>query len=163
MKKKCPKCKLNKNSSEFSKDSHKKDGRCSWCKECIKNKKLKNHIKEKIYRDNYYQSNKERLLLWQKERNIINPEKRRNVYRRASLKLKYGITQDEYNKLFEEQNGCCAICGKHQSEFKKALHIDHNHKTGKVRGLLCFNCNMGIGRLQDSKELLLKAVDYLER
>lgn len=159
MRKKCPKCELKKTLSEFSRDRHKKGGRCSWCKECIRNKKAKNHTKEKSYRDSYYQHNKERLLLWQKERNLSKPEFRRNNY----LLSTYGITIEDYNKMFEQQNGCCAICNKHQSEFKNRFHIDHNHITGKIRGLLCQKCNHGLGLFQDSSEILVIASEYLKR
>jgi hypothetical protein len=78
------------------------------------------------------------------------------------LKQRYGITIEEYNDLFLKQGGKCAICSKHQSEFKIALAVDHNHETKEIRGLLCFNCNMGIGRLQDSIELLKQAIVYLK-
>ena len=58
-----------------------------------------------------------------------------------AMKYLYGITSDNYNQLFQQQKGHCAICGKHQSKLKRRLDIDHNHKTGKVRGLLCNYCN----------------------
>jgi len=63
--------------------------------------------------------------------------------------------------MFEEQNGCCAICKKHQIEFKKKLHVDHNHKSGQVRGLLCHNCNLAIGRLQESPTIIASALEYV--
>lgn len=75
---------------------------------------------------------------------------------------KYGTTIEEYNILFELQKGCCVICGRHQSEFKRALAVDHNHTTGKPRGLLCQNCNLMIGYALDSTEVLEKAVEYLK-
>ena len=74
---------------------------------------------------------------------------------------KYGITPRIYNELFDKQDGCCAICGVHQSELPYTLCIDHDHITGKVRGLLCNNCNTGIGRFKDREELLEKALNYL--
>jgi len=65
------------------------------------------------------------------------------------------------------QNGKCAICegtdGGHRNGEPKALAVDHNHKTGKVRGLLCESCNQGIGKLKDSPETCRKAADYLEK
>ena len=72
------------------------------------------------------------------------------------------MTLEEHQKLFEKQQGRCAICNKHQSELNKEISIDHSHKTGKVRGLLCNNCNSGIGYFNDNKELLIKAISYLE-
>lgn len=67
----------------------------------------------------------------------------------------------ERNVLFVKQKGCCAICGKHQREFKRRLNVDHNHKTGQVRGLLCYRCNKFIVGRHDyqSASRLLK---YLE-
>jgi hypothetical protein len=73
------------------------------------------------------------------------------------------ITLDQYNQIFTNQNGCCAICDKHQSDEPRALAVDHDHETGKVRGLLCNNCNRGIGHLKDSEETLLKAASYLAK
>ena len=61
------------------------------------------------------------------------------------LKYEYGITLDDYNKMFNEQEGKCAICQRHQNELKKILYVDHDHKTGEVRGLLCKNCNVALG------------------
>lgn len=79
------------------------------------------------------------------------------------------LTAGEYHKMFEKQHGVCAICGK--PETRKApqtngricrLHIDHDHKTGKVRGLLCSRCNIGLGHFMDNIEFLLKAIRYLK-
>ena len=81
---------------------------------------------------------------------------------KCHYKKKYGITIEDYNRLFEEHDGCCAICGRHQTELVRKLHIDHDHNTGKIRGLLCYNCNDGLGRFRDNPELLNKAVEYLQ-
>ena len=91
-------------------------------------------------------------------------EARRDVkkyHRDYDLKVRYGITPEHYNELFEAQKGCCKICGRHQSELKKTLHIDHDHKTGYVRGLLCRGCNHGLGNFTDNPELLRQAIKYL--
>jgi hypothetical protein len=82
---------------------------------------------------------------------------------RRELKLvkKYGISLDQYDAIFAKQEGKCAICNRHQSEFKRALAVDHSHETSKVRGLLCFACNSGIGKLQDNPDLLDSAARYL--
>ena len=88
--------------------------------------------------------------------------------RDQNLRKRYGIGVEEYKELFEKQNGNCAICGKHSSNvFTKGkagfeLCVDHCHETGKVRGLLCENCNTGLGKLQDNVEILRKAIDYLK-
>lgn len=158
--KKCPNCKKKKDESEFSRDKHKKDGRCSWCKRCIRDNK--NKKRQKLYSESYYLLNKQHILHMQKERKISNPDNKKKIAMRGRLKYYYGITIDEYNSLFVKQQGCCAICGKHQSEFERALYVDHDHKTGKVRGLLCHKCNVGIGMFGDNKTLLIEAAKYLE-
>ncbi len=68
-----------------------------------------------------------------------------------------------YNEMFSQQKGCCAICKKHQSELKKSLHVDHCHATGKVRELLCQECNHLLGNSQDDMKILLAAIAYLGR
>ena len=97
-------------------------------------------------------------------RNAFTECKECNALRnkRNKLKKRYGISLEDYNKLFEKQEGCCAICGIHQTEIEKSLAVDHCHSTGKVRGLLCFDCNTGIGKLKDDYELVYKAYRYLK-
>lgn len=77
------------------------------------------------------------------------------------LQNSYGITLEEFEQLLIDQNNCCAICGtEHKKE--QSLHVDHNHNTGEVRGLLCHNCNFGIGHFQDDFNLLIKASEYIK-
>jgi hypothetical protein len=64
--------------------------------------------------------------------------------------------------MFAEQKGCCAICGVHQDNVTKRFSVDHNHSTGKVRGLLCQNCNAGLGNFMDDISNLKSAIEYLE-
>ena len=71
-----------------------------------------------------------------------------------------GCPPEEYNRLLEEQNNICAICEGVNKDGKQ-LFVDHNHRTGKIRGVLCRKCNMGLGYFNDNKELLIKAVKYL--
>jgi hypothetical protein len=83
-------------------------------------------------------------------------------------KLKvYGIDEVDYNKLLEEQNGVCAICRLPESAAQKGkllrLAVDHDHKTGRIRGLLCHRCNRGLGLAKDSIELFRNAADYLRK
>lgn len=83
--------------------------------------------------------------------------------RRNHLRTKYGITPEQYNQLLNEQNGCCALCDRHYSEFKKRLAVDHNHITGEIRGILCDYCNRRlVGRHRDAT-LLRKIADYVEQ
>jgi hypothetical protein len=70
---------------------------------------------------------------------------------------------EQYNTLFIGQDGRCAICFLHQSELKKAFAVDHDHSTNEIRGLLCQNCNVGIGNLKDSVTLLENALSYLNQ
>jgi formate dehydrogenase maturation protein FdhE len=86
------------------------------------------------------------------------------AYRRAyqheyQMRVKYGIDTKGYKKLLDEQNGVCAICFEVP---KTRLVIDHDHSTGQVRGLLCYNCNSGLGMFKDDKFLLASAYRYLE-
>ena len=82
--------------------------------------------------------------------------------RDKSLQKAYGITLEDYNNRWTKNKGCCEICGDHETVLNRALHVDHNHDTGSVRGLLCSNCNTGIGMLKEDISILQKAVDYLE-
>ena len=68
--------------------------------------------------------------------------------RNRQLQKKYGLSLDNYNELFIQQGGKCAICGKLQSEFNYPFHVDHDHLTGQVRGLLCAGCNTGLGQFE---------------
>lgn len=80
------------------------------------------------------------------------------------LKTRYGITGEQYVNLLRQQEECCAVCGRHYSEFSKRLSVDHDHHTLELRGLLCTNCNtrvVGRHRLGKGDELLLKAYNYL--
>ena len=77
------------------------------------------------------------------------------------LKCNYDISLEEYNDLLNKQNGVCAICEKACSTGRR-LCVDHDHKTNKVRGLLCLNCNRGIGNFKDSISTLRNATAYLE-
>jgi hypothetical protein len=77
--------------------------------------------------------------------------------RHYHLKRRYGIGADEFDDLVVQQGGICAICGRPDPE-----HVDHDHDTGAVRGILCFNCNGGLGQFRDSIDSLLTAASYLE-
>jgi hypothetical protein len=72
---------------------------------------------------------------------------------------KYGLTLNQYRMLFEMQNHKCAICGQQQEQ---TLSVDHDHRTGKVRELLCIKCNTIIGFADDNVEILQKAIEYLQ-
>lgn len=92
------------------------------------------------------------------------PRTRNKTYeeQRISRIRNYGIQPEDYDRMLEEQGGGCYICGK-QPEERKALHIDHDHETGSVRGLLCANHNRGLGLFSDSPMLIIKTLEYLVR
>lgn len=71
------------------------------------------------------------------------------------------LTVEEYQEMLENQNWLCAICGADRNKDGTRLCVDHNHETGKIRGLLCHGCNTSLGKFKDSVELLQKAIDYL--
>lgn len=132
----------------------------------------------------YYQKNKEKLAAKQKKyyddnRDIIVEKRRiyikktkekRQLYhqgrkkeRRAySLKHTYGITIEDYNKMFSDQSGCCKICGIHENKLNKILHVDHCHKSGRIRGLLCTKCNSVLALCDDNVQVLSEAINYLK-
>jgi hypothetical protein len=89
-----------------------------------------------------------------------NKEYLQRKYKRDNLKKRYKrykLSEQEYVKMFEEQNGACKICKSPQEK----LHIDHSHTTGEVRGLLCLQCNVGLGMMRDSPDILRAALTYL--
>jgi hypothetical protein len=94
----------------------------------------------------------------------IHEKKMNRLYdRKKWYKDKYGISLESYTKMLENQQGCCSICKTPQVNLKITLAVDHCHSTGKVRGLLCRNCNLMIGFAKDNKELLSSAIRYLEK
>ncbi len=92
-----------------------------------------------------------------KEWRAKNPLKAKS----AGLKSRYGITIEEYNEMLLEQGGGCAICEKPETN-QYSLAVDHNHENGKVRALLCSQCNRSLGGFKDDRKLLMKAVMYLD-
>jgi hypothetical protein len=94
-----------------------------------------------------------------KNRHKENPERTKN----NDLKRLYGITLKEHQQMYEEQNGVCAVCEKPGDGKWKKLCVDHDHKTGKVRQLLCRNCNMILGQVDDSINHLGKLTAYLQK
>jgi len=77
------------------------------------------------------------------------------------LKSRYGLTLHEYDDMLEAQGGVCAICGEECPQNER-LSVDHDHETGRVRGLLCVNCNHMLGSAKDSTDTLAQAIEYLK-
>jgi Autographiviridae endonuclease VII len=137
-KKKCSKCEQEKPLGDFPKNSKSKDGYRPDCKEC-------------------------RSLVWYKykENTSIQETQRINHLLRT-----YGLTVQEYQEMLERQKGCCACCGKEEStnHYGKTLPlaVDHCHKTGAIRGLLCRVCNQVLGHLEESPERVSALLRYIE-
>lgn len=140
----CCVCKEQKELSEFYNYKTAKDGKMYRCKVC----------------DNIARS---------ASRKSAGAEMTRRGYRRRVLSANFGMTLEDYDSLLEKQGGCCAICGttNPHGEGSEATHlknmaVDHCHNTGKVRGLLCNTCNRALGLFRDSRDVLEKALTYLE-
>ena len=92
------------------------------------------------------------------ESNRVRDKKQCPIYaRNRHLVIKYNLTIEDYNNILEQQNNACAIC----KDGDKKLVVDHCHSTGKVRGLLCHNCNVALGMFKDNQEILDRAKEYL--
>jgi Recombination endonuclease VII len=138
-----------------------RDGHRSDCKTC-------NLAAKKAW----YEQNRDQAIAkvtaWQRE-NRERYNNRQREYKRARpgleraghLRRKFGLTTDEFEEMVRQQGGVCAICGRAPKTGKR-LHVDHDHDTGEVRGLLCFSCNVGVGNLGNDIERLQRTVDYLE-
>jgi len=138
----CPGCKVEKVYSEYHKNRAAKDGLQYHCKDC--RRIIEKKSPKKLARDRArYHNNKAQYL--------------NSTYLRM-----YSISLDEYNLLLEKQNNVCAIC-KGTCSSGRRLAVDHDHVTNEVRGLLCGNCNTGLGNFKDNIDLLSEAQNYLLR
>ena len=179
---KCTKCGKEKDLAEFKKDSECKSGVRNVCKECIKGDRITNR-----YRRKGDTSDKECLdchkVLPINDFPILNKAKgyiggyckkchnkrrqsRRTTefYKKRLLKREYGLTQEDFDRMLETQEGKCLICGKvFQTVVKREACVDHSHTTGEVRGLLCASCNSGLGFFKDNTGFLNRAIQYLNK
>jgi hypothetical protein len=135
--KKCSKCGEIRSVKSFTRRSARKSGKASWCKSCL---------------------NK-----WRVDARAKNPKSFQDYEFARGLRRNYGMTVDQYNKMLIDQKECCDCCGQHQSKFKRRLHVDHDHETGQIRGLLCTECNPAIGYLKHSIDRLEMAIRYLKK
>lgn len=119
---------------------------------------------EQCYGHKYHKENAEKRNAYSREWQRKNPEKYRERQKKNrklyALRHTYGITLDDYTRLFDEQGGRCAICGRDLNECKAC--VDHDHSTQEIRGLLCSRCNNFLGWIEAYPELLQKAEDYVE-
>jgi hypothetical protein len=141
-----------------------RDGRRGDCIDCTKAAKRERHARNaEAYRARARQwaaENPERRAAYQREYRT-RPEVKRRA-RDAYYRRTHGISADDFDRMLAEQNGRCAICGR-VPEREAAMHVDHDHLDGHVRGLLCIDCNQGIGKLREDPSILLRAVVYLRQ
>lgn len=170
----CTKCNVEKDLSEFNKNSNTFDGLSNWCKSCDRahsREYRQAHLaerqqKEAEYKRAHSDEDKARAReYYHKHKKDYQSYIKRNphVHWRSNLKRNYQITPEDYERILVIQGGKCAICGRDRQEFPKPLVVDHDHDTGKVRGLLCPNCNHGLGRFSDSIDVVAKALEYLRK
>jgi hypothetical protein len=138
-------------------------------KQCNKCGEVKGFESFHFRKDNntYRHSCKECIGSYQRNRYQTNPDiraERIKASRRYNLK-QYGITEDTFHNMYDTQSGRCAICSRKivtaSKDTKEVACIDHCHTTGRVRGLLCWDCNVGLGKFFDNTEVMLNAVNYL--
>jgi hypothetical protein len=137
--KRCGRCKKILPVSYFNKHTQTKCGLHSYCKKCDKE--------------------------YQKSRRELSPTQAKYYH----LGRRYKITKENYHGLLEAQGGSCAICkGENRQSDKRtgknrSLHVDHNHKTGSIRGLLCHKCNLALGFLNEDVKKIKSMIKYLEK
>lgn len=169
----CYSCSTEKVETDFHKNKRNKSGRQSRCKDCDKkwHSDRYKRDKEKILKQSaiWRSLNKDKAEAKGKEWKSKNPEKAKRYQRTTNLRRSYGLEIQEYEEMLSAQNGKCAICGKHETFIHhktkevSTLAIDHCHKTGKIRALLCRSCNMALGHFGDSISLMKTAIAYLEK
>jgi hypothetical protein len=159
----CRICGITKPIEEFYRAEGCIDGRRGECRDCFRGLR---HEREQ-HDPSRLDGNRERVRRWRIENDEYYREAKRRYQktdaykrslRRTHLKAKYGITPEDYERRLEAQGGGCAICGRPPGD--TALHVDHCHETGRVRGLLCFSCNAGLGQFRHDPELLGAARTY---
>jgi hypothetical protein len=134
---------------------------------------FKNEAERKAYMKEYhakwYKENKEKRTAQIAEYKKSKPDEwRKAIGQKFHLRTRYNITPKQYEAKLISQNYCCAICGKDivdniRNGIPVALSVDHCHKYNNIRGLLCYQCNTGLGSFKDNTEFLLKAIDYLRK
>ncbi len=148
-KKFCSKCNETKNLSDFSKHKQTGDGHNSWCRKCVS-------IVDKAYRKSHPEKAPV-LALRAKKWRQGHPQ----WQLRYNLRHHYKMLTGQYRQLLSEQHNRCKLCKVTFSETKRPC-VDHNHTTGKIRGLLCSKCNRGLGCFNDNIETFEAAVEYLK-
>lgn len=144
--KRCGTCGKTKSLADFNRyEKNKVDGRQPRCREC----QQKSNVA-------WREKNRERSRARAREWNRANPEAAAEHH----YKARYGITWAQYDAMFTQQGGLCAIC-RRECPSGNRLAVDHDHSTGQVRALLCTPCNQGLGRFHDDMGLMERAIQYL--
>ncbi len=120
--------------------------------------------KEKVreYNKQYQQNNREKVLALRKDYRVRNKDALPQLRREANLK-QYGLSTEQFEDMCKAQNGLCKICRQPPNGRWKTLVVDHCHTTGRIRGLLCSNCNLAVGHLRDNPQYAREAAAYLRR
>jgi hypothetical protein len=160
--KKCKRCGALKPLDDFYRSPGMRDGHRGDCKACNLEAKRRRYLADpaaaKARVKRWQQENSERLNAYRRTRRVEPEVKRRE--RAGHLKRKYGLTIEQYDAMLAAQGGGCFICGRPPRD-DISLHVDHDHSTGAVRGILCFCCNNALADFQEDPVLLGKAVTYL--
>lgn len=151
--KECTTCGVVKPLEDFHRRSCEADGRADRCKPCANEGRRKYRDKLLAYNKRWYEENKEAYLARRAERRVPETSRRQWIWHR------YRLTEEVFDAMLVSQGGRCAICqGDNGGE---VLHVDHDHASGKVRGLLCRKCNAAIGLVADDPGVLYAAIGYL--
>jgi hypothetical protein len=150
----CTKCGEQKPLLDFTKRKSSKDGLDLWCKSC----KSTSHKNFLLKNKNYILINRKRAKKWNRE----NKERRQIIVQKNNYKKRYGLSVEQKQELINKQDSKCAICTNDLKDTHDVC-VDHNHVTGAIRGILCRKCNLGIGHLNDSIEILKSAQKYLQK
>ena len=156
--KKCIRCEIEKEDICFTIDNKRKDKLCPYCKECDNTRHRLQYSENK---EQYISRNKKQ---WQKIKNESKEARTRRLHRKKDkrLKLKYGISLEEKYQLYLAQDKKCKICNLEiPFSTMKGSHLDHNHSTQRIRGILCRSCNTAIGLLKDDYKIMFSAFMYL--
>ncbi len=148
----CAKCQSQKSLECFGKLKTEADGLQPRCRAC---RKVDSH--------RFYLAHVEAQKSKSRRYHAAKPQ----IKRAQHLKKLYGLTAKDYDAKLAAQKGVCAICGKENSQIARTgvlcrMHVDHDHNTGQVRGLLCNHCNRGLGAFKDDTQLLQAAIRYLQ-
>lgn len=179
----CKRCFERRDFRFFKRSAQNPDGRCNICKYCTRKVRFTEQILDDIesnskvcfdckQRKDFYEFYEEKrgtdgrrhiCIPCVAKRKQINNDRAQTVTRRGMVLLKYGIDEYQLMNLMDKQRGCCCICKESlvSPNSKQTFHIDHNHSTDTVRGLLCGGCNSMLGQSKDSPSILMAGYNYL--